>query len=111
MSAAGQKPTDFTKYNVKNDLESVERAKQALVSYGLNPDLIHLDGIRNDTVLTPLIKRLQLIKKDTGFVLPNLHAVDIIDGDPLCIASYKPLEGRFFISQRFSIAKKLSKIR
>ena len=102
-----QKPPDFTKYEVKEDKEAVNRVKQTLINdFGLDEKDIQLDGIKNADVLEPFVKRLNKIRQETGFILPNVKTVDIIDGDQCCISSYKPYENSLYISSKYFNSKK-----
>ena len=106
MAASSQQPPDFSKYDIKRDLSSVESIKQAMsLKLGLSSEQIDLKGIQNTDVLEPFVKRLIKIKDDTGMIFPSIVASDVIDGDPTCIASYKPLERRLYISSRYFNSK------
>jgi hypothetical protein len=101
-----QAPADFSKYTISEDVESVQVAKNSLISsFGLEEKNISLDGICNAEVLKPFADQLIRIHEQTGFKLPNIHAVEMIDGDPCCIAGYKPMENRFYISSRYFNSK------
>lgn len=102
-----QKPPDFTKYEINEDYDSVDRIKQILIKdFGLEEKDIQLDGLKNADVLEPFVKQLNKIRKETGFVLPNIKAVDIIEGDLCCISSYKPYENTLYISSKFFNSRK-----
>ena len=101
-----QAPADFSKYTISEDVESVQVAKNSLISsFGLEEEKVSLDGICNAEVLKPFADQLIRIHEQTGFKLPNIHAVEMIDGDPCCIAGYKPMENRFYISSRYFNSK------
>lgn len=101
-----QTPPDFSEYPIEEALKSVEEIKINIINtFGLNENDVHLDGIRNVNVLKPFVEQLERIQKQTGFKLPKINAVDMIDGDPCCIAGYKPMEGRFYISSRYFNSK------
>lgn len=105
MSAPLQKPPDFSKYPVTEDLQAVKNVRQSFIDYGLDKSNVNLSDIQNAEVLEPFLKRLNKIKSDTGFIIPNINAVDVIDGDSCCIASYKPFENKFYISSKFFNSK------
>lgn len=101
-----QAPADFSKYTISEDIESVQVAKNSLISsFGLEEKNVSLDGICNAEVLKPFADQLIRIHEQTGFKLPNVHAVEMIDGDPCCIAGYKPMENCFYISSRYFNSK------
>lgn len=104
--AIAQAPADFSKYTISEDIESVQVAKNSLISsFGLEEKNVSLDGICNAEVLKPFADQLIRIHEQTGFKLPNVHAVEMIDGDPCCIAGYKPMENCFYISSRYFNSK------
>lgn len=106
MSAKEQKPPDFSKYPIKDDSVAVSRVKSTLKKeLGLSAEDIDLTGIRNADVLNPFVIRLSKISKETGFKVPKIKAVDVIDGDALCIAGYKPYENTLYISSRYFNSK------
>lgn len=106
MAAPLQKAPDFSKYEIKQDINAVESVKQYMIEeLGLLPDQIDLKGIQNADVLEPFAKRLKKIKDETGMSFPPIVALDIIEGDRTCIASYKPAEGRLYISSRYFSSK------
>lgn len=45
------------------------------------------------------------IRQETGLVLPNIKAVEVIEGDPCCISSYKPYENSLYISSKYFNSK------
>ena len=101
-----QKPPDFSKYEVKEDFEAVERVKQVLINdFGLEEKNIQLDGLKNADALEPFVKRMNKIRQETGLVLPNIKAVELIEGDPCCISSYKPYENSLYISSKYFNSK------
>lgn len=101
-----QTPPDFSKYKIEEDLKGVEEIKKNIINtFSLNENDVNLDGIRNVNVLKPFIKQLETIQKQTGFKFPKINAVDMIDGDSCCIAGYKPMENRFYISSRYFNSK------
>ena len=101
-----QTPPDFSKYKIEEDLKGVEEIKSYVIdTLGINENDIRLDGIRNVDVLQPFIEQVKKIQQQTGFILPNINAVDLIDGDSCCIAGYKPMENRFYISSRYFNSK------
>jgi len=101
-----QKPPDFSEYEVKEDFEAVERVKQRMIyELGIKEKDIELGNLKNADVLEPFVNRMIKIQNDTEFKLPNLSVVDIIDGDELCIAGYKPLENRFYVSSKYFNSK------
>jgi hypothetical protein len=101
-----QKPPDFSKYEVKEDFEAVERVKQVLINdFGLEEKNIQLDGLKNADALEPFVKRMNKIRQETGLVLPNIKAVEVIEGDPCCISSYKPYENSLYISSKYFNSK------
>lgn len=100
------KPPDFAKYVVKDDQTSVERARQTLIrEFGLSEKDVQLDGIRNAEVLEPFVNRLVEIHKRTGFQLPNIKAMELVDFDACCVADFKPGEKRFYISSKYFNSK------
>lgn len=106
MSAKEQNPPDFSKYLIKDDAVAVSRVKSVLKKeLGLSDDDIDLSGIRNADVLNPFVIRLSKISKETGFKMPKIKSVDIIDGDTLCVAGYKPYENTLYISNRYFNSK------
>lgn len=106
MSAKEQNPPDFSKYLIKDDAVAVLRVKSVLKKeLGLSDDDIDLSGIRNADVLNPFVIRLSKISKETGFKMPKIKSVDIIDGDTLCVAGYKPYENTLYISNRYFNSK------
>ena len=101
-----QKPPDFSKYEVKEDFEAVERVKQVLINdFGLEEKNIQLDGLKNADALEPFVKRMNKIRQETGLVLPNIKPVEVIEGDPCCISSYKPYENSLYISSKYFNSK------
>ena len=101
-----QTPPDFSKYKIEEDLKGVEEIKSHIIdTLGINENDVRLDGIRNVSVLKPFIEQVKKIQQQTGFTLPNINAVDLIDGDSCCIAGYKPMENRFYISSRYFNSK------
>lgn len=103
-----QEPPDFSKYDVKEDLDAVERVKQTLINnLGLSENNIDLGNLKNAEVLEPFVNQLNKIQQETNFKLPNLNVVDIIDGDELCISGYKPFENCFYISSRYFNSKQV----
>ena len=101
-----QKPPDFSKYEVKEDFEAVERVKQVLINdFGLEEKNIQLDGLKNADALEPFVKRMNKIRQETGLVLPNIKAVEVIEGDSCCISSYKPYENSLYISSKYFNSK------
>lgn len=101
-----QTPPDFSKYKIEEDLKGVEEIKNYTIdTLGINENDVRFDGVRNVGVLKPFIENIKKIQQQTGFVLPNINAVDLIDGDSCCIAGYKPMENRFYISSRYFNSK------
>lgn len=101
-----QKPPDFSQYEVKEDFEAVERVKQVLINdFGLEEKNIQLDGLKNADALEPFVKRMNKIRQETGLVLPNIKTVEVIEGDPCCISSYKPYENSLYISSKYFNSK------
>ena len=101
-----QKPPDFSKYEVKEDFEAVERVKQVLINdFGLEEKNIQLDGLKNADALEPFVKRMNKIRQETGLVLPNIKTMEVIEGDPCCISSYKPYENSLYISSKYFNSK------
>ena len=101
-----QIPPDFSKYKIEEDLKGVEEIKNYTIdTLGINENDVRFDGICNVGVLKPFIENIKKIQQQTGFVLPNINAVDLIDGDSCCIAGYKPMENRFYISSRYFNSK------
>lgn len=45
------------------------------------------------------------IRQETGLVLPNIKTVEVIEGDPCCISSYKPYENSLYISSKYFNSK------
>lgn len=106
----GMQPPDFAKYVVNDDPKSVERVRQTLIrEFGLPEKNVRLDGIRNAEVLEPFVNQLVQIHKRTGFHLPNIHALEIIEGDVCCVADFKPGENRFYISSKYFNSKEALK--
>ena len=106
MSAKEQKPPDFSKYSIKDDADAVLRIKSLLKNeLGLSDNDIDLTGIKNADVLNPFVIRLSKISKETGFKMPKIKAVDVIAGDTLCVAGYKPYENTLYISSRYFNSK------
>lgn len=72
----------------------------AFKNYGITGK-VDFSGIENAEVLEPFLNRLEKIKTDTGFVLPNIRAVDIVANDKKCIAAYNPYAKEFYVSNKF----------
>lgn len=108
MSAYNQTPPDFNKYPISDNQKAVVQTRKTVAeSLGLDINDIDFSGIRNAEVLEPFMKRFIKIKEDTGMTFPPIQAVEVIDGDSCCIASFKPYENRFYISSRFFNNKQL----
>ena len=106
MAASQQKPPDFSKYEVKADLEAVENMRGRISeSLGIPLSDIDLDGIQNTEVLEPFVKRLEKIQKDTGMKFPSIRSTSIIDGDETCITGYKRFENTLYISSKYFNSK------
>jgi hypothetical protein len=106
MSAPLQKPPDFSKYEVKSDLKTVEAFKETVsAKLGIPISDISLDGIRNTEVLEPFINRIEQIQKETGMKMPALRSLSVIDGDETCIAGYKRYENTLYISSKYFNSK------
>ena len=104
--AKEQLPPDFSKYPISENLADVEKARYLLTSeFGLPDKDIDLTGIYNGEVLLPFVQRLIKIKNETGFKLPNIKAVEVIDGDRCAIAGFKPYENIFYVSRRYFNSK------
>ena len=101
-----QNPPDFTKYDVKQDVEAVEKIRNKLIKdLGILEQNVSFDGVLNSDVLEPFVNRLIKIKQETDLKLPNFLAVDVIEGDECCIASFKPFENTMYISRHFFNSK------
>lgn len=97
-----QTTPDFTKYEITDDIQSVNTARNLLISeFGIAESDIDFSGIRNAEVLKPFSERLVKIKNVTGLGISKIKAAKIIDGDECCIASYKPFERTLYISSRY----------
>lgn len=97
-----QTTPDFTKYEITDDIQSVNTARNLLISeFGIAESDIDFSGIRNAEVLKPFSERLVKIKNETGLGISKIKAAEIIDGDEYCIASYKPFERTLYISSRY----------
>ncbi len=106
-NATTQLPPDFSRYHVEDAPEDVLKIRSEICdTFGLAEKDVKLDGIRNASVLAPFVKQMKKIHEETGFRLPNITAIEMIDGDPLCIAGYKPMENRFYISSRYFNSEK-----
>ena len=106
MSASIQQPPNFSKYAVKEDHETVERVKNTIIEkLGIPKSDVDLTGIKNADVLEPFVNQLVRIQKETEMSFPAIAATEIIDGDPCCIAGFKPFENRLYISSRFFNSK------
>lgn len=106
MSAPLQQPPDFTKYEVKSDLAAVESIKSEVTSkFDIPMSDIKLDGIQNTEVLEPFVKRFEKIQKETGVKIPAIRSLDIIDGDEMCVASFKRYENTLYISSKYFNSK------
>lgn len=106
MAATGQNSPDFSLFPVKDDPDAVKKISGTISqALGIPSEKIQLDGIRNVDVLEPFVKRLQKIKADTGMYFPAIRALEIIEDDPTCIASYKPYEDVLYISSRYFNSK------
>ena len=104
-----QSPADFSKYTVYDDPDEVESVKNNIISaFGIEEKDVDLSGIRNAGVLKPFMDQMIKIHNQTGFSFPNITSVEVIDGDSCCIAGYKPLENRFYISSRYFNSKDAS---
>ena len=105
-ASASQKPPDFSRYAVPDDMAAVMNVKQSLMqSFDFAEGDIDLQGIRNAETLEPFASQLIRIQKETGMKMPKIIATDVIDGDLCCIAGYKPMENRFYISSRYFNSK------
>lgn len=105
MSAYKQKPPDFSKYTISENPTAVAECKKKLMELGIKESDIDLKGIKNADVLKPFVDRVSIIKEDTGMSLPAFKSVKVIDGDPCCIAGYKPYEKTFYISSNYFNSK------
>lgn len=107
MAASNQEPPDFSKYEVKEDIEAVNSIKNTISKkLGIDVKDIDLTGIKNIEALEPFVDRLAVIKDRTGMTFPPLKALEVIEGDQCCVADYKPMENRLFISSRYFNSKK-----
>lgn len=101
-----QTAPDFSKYEITNDIQSVNTARNLLISeFGISESNINFSGIRNAEVLKPFSEQLVKIKNETGLGISKIKAAEIIDGDECCIASYKPFERTLYISSRYFNSK------
>ena len=102
MSAYQQSSPDFSKYTISEDTQAVENIKKTMSeNLGISENYINLSGIKNTEVLEPFVNQLQKIQQDTGMRFPAIQAVEVIDNDTCCIASFKPYENKFYISSRY----------
>lgn len=102
LAAIVQNPPDFSKYEMHSDLDAVRETERIIIDkLNISAEHVNLDGIQNADVLKPFVLRLGHIVSDTGMSISSIRAVDIIDGDPTCIAGYKPGESTLYISSRF----------
>lgn len=102
MAAPLQAPPDFSLYEIKDDPTAVSKMKTIMSeTLGIDSGKIDLTGIKNAEVLEPFVKRLQKIKKDTEMTFPAIRALEIIDGDPTCIAQFKPYENTLYLSSKY----------
>lgn len=107
MAASNQEPPDFSKYEVKEDIEAVNSIKNTISKkLGIDVKDIDLTGIKNIEALEPFVDRLAVIKDRTGMAFPPLKALEVIEGDQCCVADYKPMENRLFISSKYFNSKK-----
>lgn len=106
LAAPAQSIPDFSKYRVKSDPAAVLNSKQRIIeNLGVPAGQVDLSGIQNADVLAPFVSRLEYIKRDTGMTIPSIKAAAIIDGDPACIAGFKPSEGTLYVSSQFFNSK------
>ena len=106
VSAYKQAAPDFSKYVVSDDASSVDSVRKFLSSeFDLPESDFDFSNIRNAEVLQPFAERLVKIKNETGFSISKIMASDIIDGDELCVSSYKPFEHTLYISSRYFNSK------
>lgn len=106
MAATGQQPPDFSLYEVREDFEAVQAVKKMMVEeLGILENNIDLSGIKNADVLEPFVNQLVRIQKDTAMSFPAIAATEIIDGDPCCIAGFKPFENILYISSKYFNSK------
>ena len=106
MSAVGQRPPDFDKYPVKEDSAAVERVKKQMSEeLGIAEKDIDLTGIKNAEVLQPFADRLKVIRDDTGMSFPAITSMNVVAGDPCCIAAYNDKQNRLYISSKFFNSK------
>lgn len=104
--SAEQKAPDFSKYEVKEDLQAVEQIKKKISeSLGIAEKDINLDGIKNADALEPLVNQFIKIQADTGMQFPPIKATEVIAGDTKCIASFMPYENKFYISSKYFNSK------
>jgi hypothetical protein len=102
MSARIQEPPDFSKYEVIEDIESVEKVRQTIIAdLEVGPSDVNLEGIKNSRALDPFIRQMKIIKEETGISIPAIKAVEIIEGDECCIAGFKRFENTLYISSRY----------
>lgn len=107
MSAATQPLLDISEYEIKEDLEGVERLRKEISeTLGIPESDIDFAGIKNTEAIEPFFKRFKLIQSQTGMTFPPIKAVEVIDGNVRTIAGYKPGENVFYISSRFFNSKK-----
>ena len=107
MSAATQPLLNISEYEIKEDLEGVERLRKEISeTLGIPESDIDFAGIKNTEVIEPFFKRFKLIQSQTGMTFPPIKAVEVIDGNVRTIAGYKPGENVFYISSRFFNSKK-----
>lgn len=106
MAAPLQSPPDFSKYEIKQDLQAVNKLKNEMSEkLGIPLSDIDLDGIQNTEALEPFVKRLEKIQRDTGMKFPKICSVGVIDGDETCISGYKPYENTLYISSQYFNSK------
>lgn len=107
MSASNQEVPDFSKYHVTDTAESRKSVDDMAdtIKSKLGVAEVDLSGIKNTEVLEPFIKQFEKIQKDTGMKFPDILASEIIDGDVCCIAGFKPMENKLYISSKFFNSK------
>lgn len=107
MSSTDQIPPDFSLYEVKEDSESVLAVKKMMIEeLGIPESDIDLSGIKNAEVLEPFVNRWKRIQKETGMKFPPVKTLDVIYGDPNCVANFRATENVFYISSKYFNSKK-----
>ena len=105
-SANKHEPFNVEKYEVKKDLDAVQKAKEFIIDVlGVPVNKVKLDGIMNADVLEPFVKRLRTIQKKNSMKIDSIISMPIVKADPNCVSLYNQAEKVLYISSRFFNSK------